>query len=397
MRSVDEHLKRVLGSVGPLPELELRLLDAHGCVLAEDVVTETALPPYDTAAVDGYAVRTGDVSAASPERPVTLHVVGDVAPGAMPSFAVQQDLCARVRTGAVLPRGAEAVVPAAWTDGGLAQVRIGRAVTAGTYVRRAGDDVPAGATALSRNTIVGAAQVGLLAAVGRRNVLVRPRPRVVVVATGGELAGEAAVPDASGTALCAAVREAGAIAFHAGVVPDDPRAFAAVVEDHLIQADAVVVTGAGADVAKDVLPRLGDVSLDEVAMEPGGEHLFGKVGPDLTPVFGLPGGPVSALVAFEVFVRPALRRMLGAEALGRPHVSAVTTAAFASPAGRREFVRARVERAADRWVVKPTGTPGAQHLSGLATANALAIVPEDVTDVAEGTPLLTWLLERRGL
>lgn len=394
MKPVDDHLKQVLAAVGPLPELELRLLDAHGCVLAQDVVADAPVPRYDTALVDGYAVRAADVAHATPEAPVSLHVVGDVPVGAVPANVVQQDLCLRVRSGSVLPPGAEAVVPAQYTDSGLAQVRVARPVPAGAYVRRAGDDVPQGQTVLSRNTVINAPQVALLAAVGLRNVLARPRPRVVVVATGSDLSGPAAVHDASGTAIAAAVREAGAIAYHAGVVADDPGEFANVVEDHLIQADLVVVTGSGVDaVSRDVLPRLGEVTFDELAMEPAGVHGFGRIGPDGTPVFALPSGTVAALVTFEVFVRPVLRRMLGSETLGRPHVSAVATTAFASAPGRREFVRARVERSADRWVVTPT----AKHLSGFAAANALTIVPEATTEVAEGTPLLTWLLERRGV
>ncbi|HEX8002063.1 MAG TPA: gephyrin-like molybdotransferase Glp [Mycobacteriales bacterium] len=394
MRPVDDHLKRVLAEVRALPELELRLLDAHGCVLAEDVVAPAPLPAYDTATTDGYAVRAADLATATAERPVALHVVADVAPGQLPTVVVQQDLCVRVRAGSVVPRGAEAVVPVSFTDGGLAHVHVTRAAPPGAYVRRAGEDVTAGTTVLARNTVLNAPQIALLAAVGRRNVLVRPRPRVVVVASGADLAGEAAIRDASGTAIAAAVREAGGTPYHAGVVADDPREFASVVEDHLIQADLVVVTGAGIDaVSRDVLPRLGEVTFEELAMEPGGMHGFGRIGTESIPVFALPGGAVASLVAFEVFVRPALRRMLGSETLGRPHVSAVATTPFRSVAGRREFVRARVERSADRWVVTPT----APHLSGYAAANAFAIVGEDATEVAAGTPLLTWLLERRGV
>jgi molybdopterin molybdotransferase len=278
----------------------------------------------------------------------------------------------------------------------------------GAYVRRVGDDVAQGATVLARNSLIGAAQVGLLVAIGRRNVLVRPKPRVVVISVGAELAdaGESLGPgrqaDAAGYAVSAAVREAGAIAFQGGIVgEDDPKTFSNVVEDHLIQADAVVVTGGlrdgPYDVVRDVLSRLGTVTFDEVAMEPGRAQAFGIIGVERTPVFAIPGDPVGALVSFEVFVRPALRRMLGAETLGRPHVSAMTTTAFPSPAGVRQFVRVKVERSADRWVVTPTGGPHADLLSGLASANGLAIVPEDTTEVAEGTPLLTWLLERRGI
>jgi molybdopterin molybdotransferase len=260
---------------------------------------------------------------------------------------------------------------------------------------------------LARDSLLGAAQVGLLVAVGRRNVLVRPKPRVVVASVGSELveAGHATsvgqVADAGGYAVAAAVREAGAIAYQAGVVPDDPKQLTNVLEDHLVQADVVVVVGGlrpgPYDAVRDVLGRLGDVTAEEVAVEPGALQAFGVLGPDRIPVFAIPGDPVAALVSFEVFVRPALRRMLGAETLGRPHVSAVTTRAFASPAGRRQLVTVRVERSADRWVVTPTATAGAELLSGLATANGLAIVAEDTTDVAAGTPLLTWLLERRGI
>lgn len=398
MRSVDAHLQQVLAVVAPLAELELRLLDAHGCVLAEDVVAEGSVPAYDTSTCDGYAVRAADVTG-----PVTLHVAGDVVRGHAPGYVVQPGLCARVQAGAVVPNGADAVVPASWTDGGLAQVAISRAAVPGAFVKRAGEDVERGARVLAKDTLVGAAQVGLLAAAGRRNVLVRPRPRVVVVSVGSELAASGRplqagqVVDAGGYAVAAAVREAGAIPFQGGPVPDEPKQLTDVLEDHLIQADVVVVVGGlrngPYDVVRDVLSRLGTMTFDELAMEPGSLQAFGVVGPERTPVFALPGDAVGALVAFEVFVRPALRRMLGAETLGRPHVSAVTTTAFASPAGRRQFVRVKVERSADRWVL----TPYPEHLTGLASANGLAIVPEDTTEVAEGTPLLTWLLERRGI
>lgn len=398
MKSVDAHLQRVLASIGALTELELRLLDAHGCVLAEDVVADRPVPGFDTAAVDGYAVRSDDVPG-----PTTLHVAGDVRRGEAPNFVVQPGLCARVVAGAVVPSGADAVIPLAWTDGGLAQVHIEGVATPGLDVRRAGEDVAAGTRLLAKNSLIGAAQVGLLVAVGRRNVLVRPKPRVVVVSVGAELvdAGQAVHAgqhaDAAGYGVCAAVREAGAIAFPAGIVLDDPKQMSDVLEDHLIQADAVVIVGGlrtGAyDVVRDVLGRLGDVSFEDLAMDPGGTQAFGHVGPDHTPVFAVPGDAVGAMVSFEVFVRPALRRMLGAETLGRPHVSAMTTRSFTSPPGRRQFVRVKVERSADRWVVTPTGS----GLTALASANGLAIVPEDTTEVAEGTPLLTWLLERRGI
>jgi molybdopterin molybdotransferase len=407
MRSVDAQLQRILATVGPLPELELRLLEAHGCVLAEDVDADRDVPAADLAAVDGYAVQSEDLALATPGSPVTLHVTGDVHVGTQSAFRVQPGLASRVEAGAVVPPGADAVVPMPDTDGGFAQVRVTRAVARGHGVRRAGEDVAKGTRVLARDTLLGAAQIGLLVAVGRRNVLVRPKPRVVVASVGSELVepghatSVAQVADAGGYAVAAAVREAGAIAYQAGVVPDDPKQLTDALEDHLVQADVVVVVGglrAGPyDVVRDVLARIGDVTAEEVAVEPGALQAFGTLGPERIPVFAMPGDPVAALVSFEVFVRPALRRMLGAETLGRPHVSAVTTVAFTSPPGRRQFVRVRVERSADRWVVTPTALAGADLLSGLATANGLAIVPEDTNEVAAGTPLLTWLLERRGI
>lgn len=381
MRSVDDQLRTILGSVGPLPELEMRLLDAHGCVLSEDVVAESAVPAYDTSLVAGYAVRSADV-------PGTLHVTGDASSGAgLPDLVVQPNVAVRVSPGAVLPRGADAVVPAEWTDGGLAQVAVRRAVVPGEHVSRAGSDIAVGTRVLAKESIVGAAQVGVLAAIGRRMVRVRPRPRVVVVSSG------VTEEDASGNALCAAVREAGAIAFHAGAVYDDAGQLTSVVEDHLIQADLLLVCGSG-EIVSDVLPRLGRVSFADLAMDPGGTFAWGTVGPDEVPACALPGDTAAVLVAFEVLVRPALRRMLGASSVGRPHVSGVTTSAFATAPGRRAFVPVRVERSADRWVVTPTG---GHTLSALVAANGLAVVPEGTTEVAAGTPLLTWLLERRGI
>ncbi len=406
MKSVDAHLQQVLTTVGPLHPLELPLLDAHGCVLAEDVVAAAPVPSFDNSSMDGYAVRSADVAGASASSAVRLHVVADIPAGAVPGISVQPGMTARIMTGAVLPPGADAVVPVEWTDGGRAQVTISRAPQPGAYVRRAGEDVQAGQVVLAKSTHLGAAQVGVLASVSRRNVLVHPKPRVVVLSTGSELVepGDPLPPgriaDANSYALVAAVREAGAIGYHGGIVVDDPRRLIDALEDQLIQADVVLTSGGvsvGAyDVVKEVLSRLGTVGFDRVAMQPGMPQGFGTIGPDATPIFGLPGNPVSALVSFEVFVRPALRRMLGAEQIGRPQVTAHVTEALTSPPGKRQFVRVWVERDTDRWLARPTSGPGSHLLAGLAAANGLAVVPEDVTEVPAGAPLITWLLERRG-
>ena len=406
LRSVDEHLQQVLGTVHPLGLIELPLLDAHGCVLGQPLVASSSLPRFDNSAMDGYAVRLSDVMTATVENPVTLPVVGDIPAGSASGISVQPGLCARIMTGAQMPVGADSVVPVEWTDGGLAQVRIGRAPALGAHVRREGEDVRAGQSVLAAGTLLAAPQIGLLAALGHQRVLVHPPPRVVVISTGSELVepgetpGPGQIVDSNGYALSAAAHEAGAVPYRVGIVADDPRRLTEVIEDHLIQADVVITSGGvsvGAyDVVKDVLGRIGDVTFARVAMQPGMPQAFGTIGPDATPVFGLPGNPVSALVSFEVFVRPALRRMLGAEPLGRPQVPAVLSAPVRSPAGKRQYVRVRVEHDGARWVATPMGGTGSHLLAPMAAANGLAVVPEQVTEVAAGDTLPTWLLERRG-
>ncbi len=401
MISVDEHLARVLAQVAPLAPLDLQLLDAHGCVLDEDVVAPAPLPRFDNSAMDGYAVVASDLA----DVPVTLPVLGDVAAGPASPLVVQPGLCVRIMTGAALPIGADTVVPLEWTDRGTSQVRVDRAPEQGAYVRRAGEDVAEGETVLSRGTHLGSAQVGLAAAVGRARVLARPRPRVVVVSTGSELVepgtplAPGRIPDSNSLALTTAAVEAGAVAYRVGIVPDEPRRLLDTLEDQLVRADLLITSGGvsvGAyDVVKDVLGRLGTVQFDSVAMQPGMPQGFGTIGPDATPVFGLPGNPVSALVSFEVFVRPALRRMLGAEPLERPRTRAVTDAALTSPRGKRSFVRVRLETRDGAQHVEPVSGPGSHLLAGLARANALAVVPEEVEHVPAGERVDVLLLERR--
>ena len=406
MISVEEHLARVLSVVQPLSPLDLGLMDAHGCVLTEDVVAEAALPGFDNSSQDGYAVRRDDVLGASATRPVVLPVTGDVAAGPASPLRVQPGVCVRIMTGAMMPAGADAVVPLEWTDGGISSVRITRVPDAGAYVRRVGEDVAAGETVLTAGTLLGAAQIGLAAAVGRARLVVRPRPRVVVVSTGSELveAGQPLSPgriaDSNSPALTAAALEAGAIAYRVGIVPDDPRTLASTLEDQLVRADLLVTSGGvsvGAyDVVKEVLSRLGTVQFDKVAMQPGMPQGFGTIGPDATPVFGLPGNPVSALVSFEAFVRPALRKMIGATPLERPRVRAVTSKALVAPAGKAAFLRVLLEVKEGAYVVTPVSGAGSHLMAGMARANALAIVPVGVEQIAAGEPVDVLVLERRG-
>jgi molybdopterin molybdotransferase len=236
-------------------------------------------------------------------------------------------------------------------------------------------------------------------------VLVRPRPRVVVLSTGSELVepGSATrhgqIYDSNSFLLTAAAREAGAVAYRVGIVPDDSRQLLDALEDQLVRADVVVTSGGvsvGAyDVVKDVLSRLGTVRFSRVAMQPGMPQGFGTIGDDATPIFGLPGNPVSSFVSFEVFVRPALRKMMGLEPLHRPRVRASVEQAIFSPEGKRQYLRARLAYEDGRPVARLVGGPGSHLLATLAQATALVVVPEDVTTVPAGGEVDVMVLERR--
>jgi molybdopterin molybdotransferase len=405
MKSVDEHLQDCLEGVSPLDPIDLQLLDAHGCILAEDVVADRSLPMFDNASHDGYAVRAEDISSASEHAPVDLPVTGDIPAGRPSTVSLQPGTAMRIMTGAPVPRGADSVVPVEWTDAGLAQVSINRPAGIGAHVRPTGADVRAGDKVLASGSRLGPPQIGLLAAVGRDRVVCRPKPRVVVLSTGSELVepGVALEPgqisESNSFALTTAAREAGALAFRVGIVPDDPRQLIDTIEDQLIRSDLLVTTGgvsAGAyDVVKEVLSRLGTVTFDKVAMQPGMPQGRGSIGPDRTPIFTLPGNPVSAYVSFEVYVRPVIRKLLGVEPLNRPTVRAVCTQQLHSPEGKRQFARGWLSVEDGRYVVKPVGAQGSHLVNDLAHANCLIVVPESVTVVPEGGAVTVMVLERR--
>ncbi|MEW2295142.1 gephyrin-like molybdotransferase Glp [Streptomyces sp. NPDC006743] len=424
--SVDEHLEDVLTTVRPLEPIELQLLDAQGCVLVEDVMVPLSLPPFDNSSMDGYAVRVADVAGASEEFPAALEVVGDVAAGAADPVRVGPGQAARIMTGAPLPPGAETVVPVEWTDGGLGegpvsgmrarslapegaagQVRVYRPAQARAHVRERGSDVRAGECALKAGTVLGPPQIGLLAAIGRGTVRVRPRPRVVVLSTGSELVqpGEqlagGQIHDSNSFALTAAARDAGAIGYRVGAVADDADTLRSTIEDQLVRADLMVTTGGvsvGAyDVVKEALSHVGDedepgggVEFRKLAMQPGKPQGFGTVGPDHVPLLALPGNPVSSYVSFELFVRPAIRTLMGLADVHRPTARAKLAAdkALTSPRGRRQFLRGTY---ADGEVT-PVGGTGSHLIAALAQADALIVVPEDTESVEPGTEVEVVLL-----
>ncbi|MBA2533042.1 MAG: molybdopterin molybdotransferase MoeA [Nocardioidaceae bacterium] len=403
-RSVDEHLSRIIEMISPLQSYDQSLLEAHGLPACEDVLSPIALPRFDNSAMDGYAVRRTDVEGASDESPIHLPVVGESAAGSAKPYALAPGTCLKIMTGAPMPAGADAVAPIEWTDGGRATVRIFTTPHPGQYVRRAGEDVWEGDLIVAEGVVLGPRHIGLLASVGRAQIRARPRPRVVVLSTGSELRdpgtglGFDSIYDGNSFMLAAAARAAGAIAYRVGIVSDNPQDFSDALSDQLVRADVVVTSGGVSkgeyDVVKDVLSRLGTVEFCEVAMQPGKPQGFGRVGEDGTPIFTLPGNPVSAYISFEVFVAPALRRMMGRLPYRRPLVQATLTADVRSIPGRRQFVRAWFEVTARGATVSPVGGHGSHLVGDLARANALVVVAEDVTSLSAGEVAGVMVLDR---
>ena len=391
---IPDHLERILSTVAPLPDFPQPLMEALDLAVAEDVAAPVPLPNFDNSSMDGYAVCLADVVTATADTPVHLPVVGEIGAGQARLMAMSPGTAVKIMTGAPMPAGADTVVPYEWTDSGVARVVIHRAPSAGQHVRRAGEDVAQGEVLIEHGTVLGPRHLGLLAAVGRSTVRSRPRPRVVVISTGSELRdvgtqlGHDSIYDGNSFLLAAAARRAGAIAYRVGIVPDDPRAFTDALTDQLVRADLVVTSGGVSegdfDVVKEALSSLGTVWFGGVALQPGKPQGFGVVGEDDTPIFTLPGNPVSAYVSFEIFVLPAIRRMMGKLPYARPTTRARLTHPISSPAGKRQLVRASY--AVDRGgaFVSPVGGHGSHLLGDLAASNALVVVPEETTSVGAG-------------
>lgn len=394
MRSVDEQLKQVLGmAIRPTP-VRVAIADAQGLRSAEQVLIGRPLPGFDQAAIDGYAVRSVDVIGGTEEQPVSLPVVGEIPAGSRQPLRLQPGQAVRVAAGAPLPTLADAVLPVDHTDGGSARLAVRRGVPSAAFVRRVGEDVQQGDVAVAKDATIGAAQIALLAAAGRDKVLVHPRPRVAVISTGDELtevarpAASGQVPDVASYALASAAREAGAETPRPPrLVRCDARELRSALEDLLPFSEVVVVCGAaggnaGAE-AKAAFTGLGEIDATRVAMSPGSSQAFGRLGRELVPVFLFPSYPATALLLFEVFVRPLIRLGLGTADPHRRMVSARLTSPVSSPPGRRSFLRGRLLRevATGDYVVQPLGVAGANLLTTVADANAMIVVPEQTVDL----------------
>ncbi|MEU6023353.1 gephyrin-like molybdotransferase Glp [Micromonospora sp. NPDC047134] len=414
-----DYLGSVLRRLRALPPLDLDLTQAHGNVLAEDVIAPHSFPAFDQAAVDGYAARWEDIAGgargvgyvpAQSGRTVRLNVVGDLGAASWRPVRLTPGSCFSVAAGAPLPIAADVVVPVEWTDQGMAAVEIFRVPKRGYGVRRTGEEVAAGAVLARSGTYVSPALVAVLAATGIGHVVVRPSPRVVIVATGDELVdvGRGSQPgqvvDANSHALTAAAAEAGALAYRVGICDDDPEGLRGLLEDQTLRADLIITTGGTGTGPGDMVRRIlsrreghraGPVTFTDVALYPGTALGFGTVGAEEVPVVCLPGDPGAAMIGFEVLARPAINLLAGAEPVFRPSVRAHLLETVSSPAGLREFRPAHVaERRGGGYTVQPLNG-GPFTLSGLAEANGLLVLGERVTAAAAGSTVDVLLLDRR--
>ena len=435
MRSVDDQLALVTDAANTPEPVRIGISNALGLMCAEEVQANQPLPGFPQAAIDGYAVRAVDIGGErglrlrrpkeqeeqaaegeeekAPQQPEverSLPVVGEVPAGSKQPLRLQPKQAVRVYTGAPLPTLADAVLPLEWTDRGRKRVTAHRPVRSGDFVRRVGDDIQPGDVAVSSGTVLGPAQIGLLAAVGRSKVLVYPRPRITIISFGRELVDLDQEPalgqvfDVNSYSLAAAAREAGAEVHRVGIAEGEPRRIREALEKHIARSEVLVISGAvggaGAEAIREILDDLGDVDTSRVAMHPGSVQGFGLVGEERIPTFLLPSNPVSALVVFEVYIRPLIRLALGKRNAHRRVVRARALNHIDSRPGRRGFIRARLMRdaeTADYLVEGLGGAAGAPAhlLAGLSEANAMIRVPEEVTEIRPGDVVDVLFLTQR--
>jgi molybdopterin molybdotransferase len=388
---LDEARTRAMSRIGRLAAADLPLADAHGCVVAADVAAPIDLPPFTSSAMDGYAVRSSDVTTAGPDRPVALRLAGEVRMGSPADVEVAAGETVAVPTGGMVPGRADAVVPVEQAVPEADQVLVLAPVPAGQHVRRAGGDARAGEVLIPAGKRLLAADLGLLASAGLGSVPVFPRARVGIVSTGDELVepgtqlSPGLIPDANAATLRGCVLEAGGIPVSLGRVPDDPAALARALTEAW-DVDALVSSGGVSvgerDPVKAAFGSGGDVEFVEVAMQPGKPQAFGVVGG--RPFFGLPGNPVSVFVSFEVFVRPALLTMMGRPP-DRREVEATLEADVTGPREKVQFARVRLRRSNGGWLAAPTGGRQSNLMATMSRADGLAVIPVGVEKAPAGT------------
>ncbi len=402
MTPLEDAQEFVLGSCPPGVPVTVDRRDAAGLVLAEAVVANEVVPPFDNTAVDGYAVRAADVAGA----PVELIVIAEIAAGVAPDRPVGPGEAVRIMTGAPMPEGADAVVMVEDSerlghDDGRERVRLTAAVPVGAAVRRAGDDVRVGDELFPAGTQITPAVEAVLASVNARAVTVYPRLRVAVLSTGDEQVDDGSplepgqIRESNKTMLAGMLAETGCEVVDLGVIRDDEDELERVLRDAATTCDAIVSSGGVSmgdyDVVKAVLGRIAEMTWLQIAIKPAKPFAFGRL--DGVPIFGLPGNPVSSLVSFELLARPALRRMMGHRELTRPHLVAITDEPLRRrPDGKVHFLRVNGAYADDgRYHVRPVGAQGSHQLAATAGADAMAVVP-DGDGVPEGTDVAVLML-----
>lgn len=390
----DEAWRRIAAAIAPLPPRPLCLAEALGCVLAEDVVAAEDVPPFAASAMDGYAVVAADAS-------VRRRLVGEQDAGPIRQMSVAPGTAARIMTGAALPAGADAVIPVERAEESDGHVTLPGAVHPGGNVRPVGQDIARGDTVLAAGALLGPAEIGLLASLGRTAPPVHPKPRVAVMATGDELVAAEARPgpgrirDSNSHALAAAVEAAGCVPVPLGRFPDDEGRLGAAILDGVARADMLLTSGGVSmgrrDFVKPLLAQLGEVRFGRVAMKPGKPLTFARVRG--VPVFGLPGFPVSSLVTFEMFVRPALRLLAARRRLWRPEVPVRLLDDLRHERDRTEFQRARVEFRDGVYWAGTTGSQVSGRLKSLVGANALLRLPAGSGDYQAGDEVTAIMIE----
>ncbi|MFL5869698.1 MAG: gephyrin-like molybdotransferase Glp [Solirubrobacterales bacterium] len=397
---IDEARRLVLQSTAPLGPEPVELREALGRVLAEPITSATAVPAFDNSAMDGYAVRAADTDGATSEAPRELEVVAESRAGAPAGSGLEPGQAIAISTGAVIPDGADAVVQVERTDGGRERVAVRAEVAAGANIRRAGEDIAAGDQVLEAGAELGPAEIGVLASVDRPRIACWRRPRVTVLTTGDELLepGEplrpGAVRNSNSYSVGALVERSGAVLSGTEIVADDERITEEALGRALASNVTIVCGGVSVGPHDHVRPALERLGVEQlfwgVALRPGKPTWFGvaprnpAAGPGRSLVFGLPGNPVSSIVTFLLFARPAIRAMLGANPGGQRRATAILDQDYSKQPGRAHLIRVRLELADDGWHATPTGDQGSHVLTSMLGADALAIIPTDAGDVSAG-------------
>ena len=403
MVSVEEALQKILSRIEVLEPERKPILDCSRQVLAEDIRSTIDIPPLDNSAMDGYAVKAEDIRGASEASPKILSVTGKVAAGSMPKGEVKRGSAIRIMTGAPLPQGADAVVPFEDTDeiarkashDDLSQIGILREVREGMNVRRKGEDIAKGSLVLKKGTVLRPSEIGVLASLGRPTVAVTRRPIVSILATGDELtdidqplpAGK--IYNSNTYTIAAEVRQYGGIAKILGIGRDSVRSLEQKIDEGL-DSDMLITSGGVSkgdyDVVKDVLAKCGEITLQTVCMKPGKPSAFGMIGKGSRkiPHLGLPGNPVSSMVTFEQFARPAILKMMGKSNLAKPSIRAIMEDDIVNTDMRRLFARVTVAKRNGKYYARVTGPQGSGILTSMVKANGLAVIPENTKRVKSG-------------